>query len=318
MRARSLFISGLLSLLLVLLPVMSSSAAPTWSGARIAIVYPHDAEGHAVPVERAPLVNVSVWPGPDGQVSCTDPPNPMPLFMAKNNDVARPVRMNGQMILRTINGVTFPSIEYNNIPVDLPTDPSAKYSFYAGYVGASNVWVHAADPRSYAPQQVVPTSVDTGYPPLREPADARIQVVWPHDEQGNAAPVDRATRVNVAVDFFVHGTRVVLGPRMMPDVNTGPYLAIAEDNGQLQEFKEFRGILLHDPIVQPGGTTYSINGLTYFRYIYNNVPVRPGHQYHFAVSTFVNAGGLYTTVWTHATDARTNLPQPVVPPACGP
>lgn len=165
MRARSLFISGLLSLLLVLLPVMSSSAAPTWSGARIAIVYPHDAEGHAVPVERAPLVNVSVWPGPDGQVSCTDPPNPMPLFMAKNNEVARPVRMNGQMILRTINGVTFPSIEYNNIPVDLPTDPSAKYSFYAGYVGASNVWVHAADPRSYAPQQVVPTSVDTGYPP---------------------------------------------------------------------------------------------------------------------------------------------------------
>ncbi len=42
------------------------------------------------------------------------------------------------------------------IAVDLPTDPSGRYSFYAGYVGASNVWDHAADPRNYAPQQVIP------------------------------------------------------------------------------------------------------------------------------------------------------------------
>ena len=315
MRARSLFISGLLSLLLMLVPVMSSSAAPTWSGAQVAIVYPHDAQGHAVPVERAPLVNVSVWPPPGAAVSCTDHPDPMPLFMAKNNDVAQPVRMNGQMILRTINGVTFPSIEYNDIPVDIPTDPSARYSFYAGFV-PGNVWVHAADARTDLPHQVVPESVDTDHPPLREPADARIQIVWPHDEQGNAVPVDRATRVNVAVDFFVHGTRVVLGPDMGPDINTGPYLEVAKDNEPLHEFAEPRTVRI--PVVMPRPSLYTVNGLTYLRYFYDNVPVQPGHRYHFAVRTFVNAGGLYTTVWTHAADARTHLPNPRVPLPCGP
>lgn len=315
MRLRLLLASSVLPALLLSTSLRSASAAPTWSGARIAIVYPHDAQGHAVPVERAPLVNVSVWPGPDGQVSCTDPPDPMPLFMAKNNEVARPVRMNGQMILRTIDGVTFPSIEYNDIPVDIPTDPSARYSFYAGFV-PGNVWVHAADARTHLPHQVVPKSVDTDHPPLREPADARIQIVWPHDEQGNAAPVDRATRVNVAVDFFVHGTRVVLGPDMGPDINTGPYLEVAEHNEPLHEFAQPRTVRM--PVVMPRPSLYTVNGLTYLRYFYDNVSVQPGHQYHFAVRTFVNAGGVFSTIWTHAADARTQLPQPVVPPACVP
>ncbi len=38
--------------------------------------------------------------------------------------------------------------------------------------------------------------------------DARIQIVWPHDEAGNFRPATEGTLANIAVTFFKHGTRL--------------------------------------------------------------------------------------------------------------
>jgi hypothetical protein len=45
--------------------------------------------------------------------------------------------------------------------------------------------------------------------------------------------------------------------------------------------------------------------------------VKPGQQYHFTASVFQGKISCpYTTIWTHAADARTFLPHPEVPPPC--
>jgi hypothetical protein len=73
--------------------------------------------------------------------------------------------------------------------------------------------------------------------------------------------------------------------------------------------------------VAPQETTYTINGQQYPRWVFNDVPVQPGQQYHFmAMLTGIQGGVVdgrqFPTIWTHAADARTYLPTPQPPPAC--
>ena len=105
---------------------------------RISIVWPHDGQGNPTSAEASRAVNISVWP--QNQVSCTEEPE-WGLSMAKDNEPLQLVRMRGQLIQRTVDGRTFPTLEFNDIPADLVAEPTAQDRFMLG----SRVWVHAAD-----------------------------------------------------------------------------------------------------------------------------------------------------------------------------
>jgi hypothetical protein len=270
---------------------------------QIAIVWPHDGQGNPTDVAHSRAVNVSVWPR--NQVYCTLHPNEglggvrdFYLGVARDNEPLEQLEDRGELILRTVNGVTFPSVEFNNVPADLAANPSSKYRFVLE-AAWSNIWVHGADPRTIFPHPVVPT----GYREWVSP-EARIQIVWPHGEEGRFAPVEEATLVNVAIDIFHHGTLKSAPLDYEPD---GLHISVAEGNDLPRR-------------ADPGPAqkvTYTANGQTFPRWVFNDVPVKPGQQYHFMASVFQGKISYpYTTIWTHAADARTFLPHPEVPPPC--
>jgi hypothetical protein len=281
---------------------------------RTSIVWPHDGQGNPTSVVQSRAINVSVWP--TRQVPCNerDGWERISLQVAKNNEPVQIAAASGQRILRTVNGVMFPSVEYNNVPADMTTDPTTQYRFVYGAV-FSNVWVHAADPRTLYPHPVVPTGYSERRP--RE-VDTRIQIVWPHNGRGNFTPVERATFVNIAVDIFAHSTLKSVPPDYLVDSSLipNPVLLVAEGNGPLRERNEAGA-----SFAIPERITYTVNGRTYPRWVFNNVAVKPGQQYHFMVtasSPEADFERAYSTIWTHAVDARTFLPHPEVPPPCVP
>jgi hypothetical protein len=290
---------AILVAMLTLFPLAGSAttlAAHPWQP-HIAIVWPHDGQGNPTTVAQSRAVNISVWPST--QVSCSEYPE-LGLSMAKDNEPTQLIRSSGQLIQRTVGGVTFPSLEFNNIPANLAAEPTAKFRFLCG----SSIWAHAADPRTFYPHPLVPT----GYcESLSGSLDPRIQIVWPHDEHGQFAPVERAPFVNIAVDLFEHGTLNSVLPEYQP---IELILEIAEGNGPLT---------FSDRTAQK--VTYTVGDKTYPRWVFNNVPVRPSQQYHFLVRVLPRERKTlspFATIWTHARDARTILPHPQIPPPCVP
>jgi hypothetical protein len=90
-------------------------------------------------------------------------------------------------------------------------------------------------------------------------------------------------------------------------VDFGPHLFVAPGNGPIQ------------PVgVAPQQITYTVNGQSFPRWVFNNVPVQPTQQYNFLadVSTDLKTASRYSTIWTHSPDARTYLPHPHPPPPC--
>jgi len=288
----------------LLLPLAGRSAAVAqepvqlWEGPRISIVWPHDGHGNPTPVAKSRMVNVSVWPS--NQVACCQDPG-LALLVARDNEPAEVVQPYGrvQVIERTVRGITFPSVEFNNIPANLAAEPGAKYRFVL--MDGSNVWVHAADPRTIFAQQVVPAGYSEPQP---QELDARIQIVWPHDEQGRLRSVAEAPLVNIAVDLFAHGTLNSVPLDYEPEYLR---LQVAQGNDALALQRD----------LLPEKTTYTANGQAFPRWVFNNVPVEPGRQYHFAPYVVrPNNKGLPSwtfTIWTHAADARTLLPNPEPP-----
>ena len=294
----------------------------------INIVFPQDGQGNAVAVEQSHGVNVSAWYLE--AVNC-NPPEPalslyylgQRLYMAKNNEPLETVNVKPYLALKNLKGKSFPAIMFDNIPVNLSKDPSGKYSLVLAShdsVGNGSVWIHGIDSRTISPQPIVPLGI-TKVDPKSGPwdLDSRIQIVFPHDERGNYASPESATFVNVAVDLFKHGTLESV-PLDYPNAALQnyvrePYLLIAEGNQPFSEGKNNKRWL-------PQKTTYTINSKTYPRWVFNDIPVKPGTIYHFMV--LVGRGSrppwvtTFPTVWTHATDARTILPEPQVPPACVP
>lgn len=271
----------------------------------IAVVWPQDGSGVAVSLEQSHSVNVAIWP--TNTVPCSQMPiTPVTLWIAKNNNPLTPVSVAPSLNLRTFDGSTFPYLAYNGVSADITDDPNAMYTLMAGVSGAgvgSNVWVHAADARTYYPHPVVPSGIGPSNPFF---VDARIQIVWPHDAQGHYAPPDQATLVNVAVDIFAHGTLESVPVDWEPDAI---FLEVARGNDPPRE--------AGPPSLPAQKITYSVNGNTFPRWIFNNVPVVPGQQYHFIPGIDVHkVPDPYVSVWTHGSDARTYLPTPPVPPSC--
>lgn len=277
-----------------------ANASTTYWKPRIAIVWPHDAQNKATPVEQSRLVNISLWP--TGPANCTQPPTlPTTLYVARNNDPVAPVPIQPRWVVRDDGGSRFPSLEYNDIPADLVADPHARFSFVAGL--ASNVWVHGADSRTVQPNPVIPQGYADGTP---KQIDPRIQVVWPHDEHGKPIPAETAHQVNIAVDIFAHNTL----NSVRPGAALGKVaLLVATGNAPLQFYPN------NDQPMPSVQTTYPVNGQTYPRWVFNNVPVDPSTTYHFAVMVLGNVES-FPNLWTHGGDGRTNLPTPPPPASC--
>lgn len=290
---------------LAVLPVAAQWTSITLG--QIAIVWPQSG-GLGTSVAQSTAVNISVWP--TGAVTCATDPG-LALKIGLDNNPTTDVGGTKQLITRTVGSSTFPSIEFNDIPANLLLNPTAKFRFAMyGVVGggkhsfSGNVWVHASDARTYYPTPVVPVATSLAPAAL----DTRIQIVWPHDIYGNYQPVEYATRVNVAIEVFEHGTLNAIGPV----TGTLPYtvtLMKAVDNG----------FLAASNTPAPVYVTYTVGSSVYGRWVFNDQVVNPTQKTHFLATTVLSGtidSQPYASIWTHAADARTYLPYPIVPPSC--
>ena len=69
---------------------------------------------------------------------------------------------NGDRVLQTTNGVTYPTWQFNDVDVSPARDPHSRVYFRVDVVGAtsySNIWTHGVDARTNFPKQDVPTGV---------------------------------------------------------------------------------------------------------------------------------------------------------------
>jgi hypothetical protein len=322
---RLLGIAPVLALLVgVTAPVQAQRAGECWNfHPFIAIVYP---EGGMANLANSTRVNISVWPRHPVQCNCRHPwfeGRTGGLYVARDNEpmelVATPDE--GEWMLRWDGDHWFPSFEFNDIPADLRGGRQMRFAIGAnqGVLGG-NVWVHATDARTLNPQPVVPTGYAQGTAGvsanLRD-LDARIQIVWPHDGKGNPMPVDSASRVNLAVEIFEHGT--------LKAVHVPAYCLILwaakgnDGSSVLTRLGQPRGENLQPPEL----IDYQVGGETYPRHVFNDIQVDPGQPMHFMVEVRDPAPGsdkppfaFHSSVWTHALDARTYQPQPQ-PPAYG-
>jgi hypothetical protein len=282
-------------------------AASNWQGPRIAIVWPHNGAGVFTSVATSRAVNVSVWPSNAIHCADPDPSQGITLWRASNNEPAAPLDIpHPQHFYRTMNNVNFVSLEFNDIPADIASNPANRYYFLlGGFQG--NVWVDATDARTYLPYPVAPTGFSQNVAPAS--VDTRIQIAYPHDRNGTFAGLEQATLVNVAVDIFEHGTL-----NSVPlTYNAGPILLyIAEANYPIALARAESGSVA--TVAMANLEPYTLNGTKYPRWVFNNVIVEPGKQYHYLVR--VQGVETFPTIWTHALDVRTYLPNPPLPPAC--
>lgn len=113
----TLLTSATLLIVAIALPpaAVADDNQQAWEFSRVSIVWPHDESGAERPVAEATRVNVSVWPA--GQVRCAESTTEHPgvlLGVARDNEFAGILSPPDAMVLRTVDGVTFPSLEYND------------------------------------------------------------------------------------------------------------------------------------------------------------------------------------------------------------
>lgn len=327
---RRLRVTGWLLVLLfglALLVTGSVQAAPTARSSfwvpRIAVVWPHDEAGQPAPVATAPLINVSVWPAAD--VHCFLPPDGLTLYLARGNEPAVPVEQVPALILREYEGRFFPALEYNDIPVTRNAEGQVDMRFYAQqWASYSNVWVHGTDGRTRRPE---PLTVIEGGTLILQPS-VFIQRAFPHDDVGVLAPVDQAPFVNLTTEVIatdgnggwlpVAGFDPLTRPSSQPltEAPTRPVLGAfmqllaASGNQPLQRSTGIRPVV---SLEQRSGAAPQIPYLVLVQN-FNDIPVDPGQPTHFLIDT--GSAKLPSTIWSHASDARTMMPTPPVPAQC--
>ncbi|MDA8218491.1 MAG: cellulase family glycosylhydrolase [Dehalococcoidales bacterium] len=125
--------------------------------------------------------------------------------------------------------------------------------------------------------------------------DARIEIVWPHD----GLPVSQATLANIGAYLFQRDVATTVCPQFTPTVR----LWRALNNGVEEEVATGTQMVKQE------------NGLTFPAWEFNDVDVRgandPANKLYFRLS--VDGYPYRTSIWSHAEDARTYLPQQDVP-----
>lgn len=281
----------------------SAAAAPAnqpsgWR-AQIAIVWPHDAAGRPASVDRATAVNVSVWPQ-DG-VECGVHPGNFSLLAARGNQPAYRVEQEPRLAMQERDGVRFPTLEFNDVPVTLNDRGQVEMRFVVvddRSGSLSNVWVHASDGRTYLPDPLRVRGLGPDY------FGFHITTVFPHDESGVFTPVERAPLTNIAVEVVETDAS---GVRLSP---SGPG---ATDLLALVVFQENEPGIVWDQ--RPAHRFVERDNQQHSVYTFNDVPLDGSRQSHLMV---LGPEVLPSTIWSHAADARTRQPNPTVPPACVP
>ncbi len=222
------------------------------------------------------------------------------VWQAANTDPVEPLGLAQQ---RSVDGQPFPYWDLNDVDVSRAQDPGQRLYFMVRVDGvdtATTVWAHGADPRTYFPQPDVPSGTATDDP---EAVDARIQIVWPHDEAGNPRSVREGTLANVLVTFFKHGTRLSVPVGWQP---AGITLYGAWD-------QEVGKPLARKAVV----STRQAGAISYPVWEFNNIPVDravvPAEAAEGSGATlylWVMADGVqtYPNIWAHGADSRTYFP----------
>ncbi len=300
--------------------------------AKVEVVWPHDEQGRERPVSEAPLANVLVYlfeRGTLNPVSCSFP-NTVELQWAFNlvgkdgaSATQSPAHQGpgtavqsviGRREMREVGGKRFPVWVFNDVPVYFVQardafDPARSKMFFTVRVDGvdfrTNVWAHGTDPLTYLPQHTVPSVI---MHPTLDVADPLIQVVWPHDANGDARPVSEASLVNVGVDIFEHP----LSPSIRNTVRFGfdkpVRLLRSMNDGFLEPLKTADQVIT---MTNPS----KILPISWPRWVFNDVDVsaaqNPANKYFFAVQ--IDGVETHTTIWSHGANARTIFPQIEVP-----
>lgn len=274
-------------------------ATPPIVRAKIEIVWPH---GGAT-VREAELANITAYlingSGIGGGSGMDAPPcawePTVRLWSALNNEPARPSAI-GSKRMFSVGGRTYPVWDFNDVDVSAARDPANKLTFLVtvdGVTTLSNIWAHAADARTIFPQTDVPVGVLDAAP---EAVDARIQIVWPHDN----LPIAEATRGNVTAYLFAAGTAHALAPesRWRPTVRL---------HWSVNSEPERVG----SAIIGMPRTVATSTGLQFLAWDFNDVDISaardPLNRMYFWIT--VDDVVTYSTVWAHGMDARTIFPQ---------
>lgn len=269
---------------------------PAAADAKIEIVWPHG----GAPVTAADRANVAAWlfqPGTLNLAPCQWLPRAQ-LWRAIDNEPAKVVattsRPDGGRYFA--GGRAVPTWDFNDVDVSAARNPQSKVYFFVTLEGTparGNVWSHAADARTFFPQQHVPV----GTAPAGNAVEARIEIVWPH---GNA-PVSQARMVNVSAALFVPGTLQSVPPDWNPTVRLLRALNqnVAEEVAVGQK-----------RLVSQGGVIYPMWD---FNDVDVSVATDPVNKYFFRLS--VDGVQTYSNVWSHGADARTYFPQLDTPTA---
>jgi hypothetical protein len=151
--------------------------------------------------------------------------------------------------------------------------------------------------------------------------DAKIEIVWPHDQQGNATPVGTAPLVNIEVYLFQRGT---LNP--VPCSFSSTVTLHSAMNWEIYgQGHGTGGEMTADSTeaVTAQRITRTVDGKTFPVWVFNDVPIGiPASAPYIAnIKTFyfvaVQGVDYRTNVWAHGADARTYFPQRDVPASGG-
>ena len=291
--------------------------------ARIEVVWPHDSAGNEVPVTQADRANVTVYLFERGTRNAFCPEEPggvaVTLAIASDNGVPLYVRLPSSGVRRQVvqAGKSFTVWDFNDVDVSLARDPSHRlYLTVRDFVSVpppsnlvggkvprtigvqSNVWAHAADALTFFPAQDLPSSTQPAPAPGALPQlDPRIEIVWPHDQQGRQTSTIGADLVNITVTVFHHGSLVSVSP---------------DYDRPLQLYQALNQEPLR-PVAVGQKRIVTADGLTYPVWDFNNVDVSlakdPRNKYFFQVAVDSN----WSNVWVHGADGRTFFPQQDVP-----
>ncbi len=281
------------------LATRQAGATPPVVRAKIEIVWPHNDAS----TRDADLANITVYlisgNGISGGAALEAPPcdwTPIVrLWGALNNQPVREIAVGSKRMVSS-GGRTYPVWDFNDISVAEARDPANKLTFFVtvdGVTTLTNVWAHASDARTIFSQTDVPTgALDVPSPAV----DARIQIVWPHDDR----PIAEADRVNVTAYLFAAETL----QSFAPDVAWKPTVRLHWSINN--EPERVGSAILGRPRVLTTGT-----GLQFLAWDFNDVDVSAARDPLNRLYLWVTVDDVttYSNIWGHGADARTIFPQ---------
>lgn len=303
------------------------SPLPPFEWPQVSSILPKDSGGQITVPQQAVTLNITLWP--TTRVKCDVPYDFMKIriYTSVGNDPLVPALEDAKVSQERVDGIKFPVLSFSQIPIDV-----GGHSNFTVVIGSDSrfgrAYVLGQDSKTNFPNPIPPTGTALIIPPEEKnnnlwEIDSRIQMVWPHTKQGKYTEVKNAEYVNVAVDYFRHGTLESL-PIDFPSNNwqyyvLEPYLMVAEDSNPFIVFGKDSDIY-HAYHAQR--TTYIANGKQYPRWIFDDVPVKIGHDYHFialwAPKSHAQGFRIYPSVWTHSAGMSANISPGTIPGTCIP